>query len=72
MVQGVDRARIELQPVKKNGLVFREKMQVVSQHDEIVFLNLRIGGIGILHVDRAVGERRVTDRVVDSAHVGHR
>ena len=72
MIQRVDRARIELQPVKKNGLVFREKVQVVAQHDEIVFLNLRVGGIGVLHVDRAVGERRVADRVVDSAHVRHR
>ncbi len=72
MVERVDRARIELQPVKKDGFVFREKMQVVPQHDEIVFLNFGVGRIGVLHVDRALGERRVPDRVVDSAHVGHR
>ena len=72
MIERADRARVEPEAVKENRFVFGEKAEVVAQDDEVVFLDLCVGGIGVLDVDRAVGERRVTDRVIDSADVRHR
>ena len=72
VIECVDGPRIEREAIKKNRFVFREKMKIVVQHDQIVFLNLRVGRIGILEVDRAVRERRVAERVIDSTHVSHR
>ena len=72
MIEGRDRARIEVEPVEKDRLVFREKMTVVAQDDQVVFLDFRVGRVGVLEVDRTAGESGVTDRVIDSAHVRHR
>ena len=47
-------------------------MKVIVQRDEIILSDLRVRGVRVLHVDRAVRERRVSKRVIDAANVAKR
>ena len=43
----------------------REELEVVLQGDEIVFADLGVGGIGVLHVNRTIPQRFVAESVID-------
>ena len=58
---------IEIEPVKKNRLVLREKLSIIFKHNEVVLDDFCISGIGVFHVDGAIGQRRITERVIDAA-----
>ena len=47
----------------------REELQIVLQHDEIALADLCVGGIRILHIDRAVPQRFVAESVIDADDV---
>ncbi len=54
--------------VEEDGFVLRKELEVVLQGDEVVLRNFGVSGVGILHVDRAVAKRFVTDAVIDAPH----
>ena len=59
----------EGEAVEENGFVLRKEMEVVLQGDEVVLRNFGVSGVGILHIDRAVAKRFVTDAVIDPSHL---
>ena len=44
-------------------------MKIVFENDEVVLFYLRIGRVGVLDINRAVCERAVTERVIDTDEV---
>src|SRR5215831_18212034 len=63
--------RIDVQPVKKHCLVLREEVQVIFEYNEIVLGDFGVRRIGVLEIDRAVGQRGVAECVIDSAYIVH-
>ncbi len=60
---------IQREPVQEHGIITRKEFLIVFEHNKIVCRYLRIGGIGVFDVDRSVGERGITEGVIDSSHV---
>ena len=61
--------RRQIQAIKENGLVLREKLKVVGLYHQIVLANLRVGRISVLNVDRAFAKRFVAESMIDADHV---
>ena len=57
------------QPIEKHGLVLREKLKIVFQHDQIVFADLRVGRVGIFDVDRTIPKGCVAETVIDARNI---
>ncbi len=69
---GRERRGRNVQTIEEDRFVLREEMKIVFQCDQIVLADFRIGGIRILHIDRIVLQRCVTETVVDSGNVTRR
>src|SRR6202035_1887032 len=51
------------------GFVLREELEVIFQRHQVVLANFRIRGIGVLHVDRTLGQRSVAESMIDADDV---
>ena len=54
---------------QEDRLILRKELKVVLENDEIVLFYLCIRRVGVLYVDRSVGERAVTERVINADDV---